>query len=81
MWTATVATRQATDALGHIHDRCPVLLTADRIDAWLDPNLQDLDAVAALLAGLPEPHLQPREVATAVGNVHNDGPHLIEPIE
>ncbi|MBB2921463.1 SOS response-associated peptidase [Cellulomonas cellasea] len=79
LWTATVATRAATDTLGEIHERCPVLVTPDRVDAWLDPHLTDLDDVAAILAALPEPHLEPREVGKAVGNVRNDGPHLVEP--
>ena len=80
LWTATVATRPATDALGHIHERSPVLVPPDRVDAWLDPNMQDLAEVAALLADLPEPHLEPRQVAPAVGNVRTDGPQLIEPL-
>jgi putative SOS response-associated peptidase YedK len=79
LWTATVATRAATDTLGEIHERCPVLVTPDQVDAWLDPHLTDLDDVAAILAALPEPHLEPREVGKAVGNVRNDGPHLVEP--
>ena len=80
LWTATVATRPATDALGHIHERSPVLVPPDRVDAWLDPNMQDLAEVVALLADLPEPHLETQQVATAVGNVRNDGPQLIEPL-
>jgi len=28
LWTATILTRSATDALGRIHDRCPVVLPA-----------------------------------------------------
>ena len=34
-----------------------------------------------LLAELPEPHLVPRQVSKAVGNVKNNGPELIEPVE
>jgi putative SOS response-associated peptidase YedK len=80
LWTATVATRPATDTLGHIHDRCPVLVPPGQVDAWLDPHLQDLDEVAALVAAMPEPHLEPREVAKAVGNVRNNGPQIVEPV-
>jgi hypothetical protein len=32
-----------------------------------------------LLAAIPPPHLVPREVGRAVGNVRNNGPSLIEP--
>ncbi|MBB2921314.1 SOS response-associated peptidase [Cellulomonas cellasea] len=57
LWTATVATRPATDTVGEIHERCPVLVPPEHVDAWLDPHLTDLDAVAALINALPEPHL------------------------
>jgi hypothetical protein len=29
---------------------------------------------------MPEPHLEPRLVSKAVGNVRNNGPELIEPV-
>lgn len=77
LWTATIATTSATDALGHIHDRTPVFIPPDRYDQWLDAHLQDLDEVDGLLRALPEPVLQAREVSPAVGAVHNNGPELI----
>lgn len=81
LWSVTIITRPATDALGHIHDRCPVLLPADRWDDWLSPAVTAPDEVGALIAHVPEPHLEPREVGRAVGNVANDGPGLVEPVE
>jgi len=80
LWTVTVITRSATDALGHIHDRCPVLLPRDLWDGWLDPTLTAPDEVGAMLVHVPEPHLTPREVGRAVGNVANDRPDLIQPV-
>jgi putative SOS response-associated peptidase YedK len=77
LWTTTIATTSATDALGHIHDRTPVFIPPDRYDQWLDTHLQDLDEVDALLHSLPEPILQAREVSPAVGAVHNNSPELI----
>jgi putative SOS response-associated peptidase YedK len=80
LWTCTVITRPATDALGHIHDRCPVLVP-DRLRArWLDCSSGDPATAAELLAVMPEPHLEPRPVGPAVGNVKNNGPQLIEPV-
>ena len=80
LWTVTIITRPATDALGHIHDRCPVLLPADLWDGWLDPRVTAPDEVGAMLVHVPEPHLEPREVSRAVGNVANDGPELVLPV-
>ncbi|OIQ87996.1 putative SOS response-associated peptidase YedK [mine drainage metagenome] len=77
LWTATITTTSATDALGHIHDRTPVFIPPDRYDQWLDNHLQDTTEVDALLRSLPEPVLQPRQVGPAVGAVRNNGPQLI----
>ena len=77
LWTATIATTSATDALGHIHDRTPVFIPPDRYDQWLDNHLHDTTEVDELLRPLPEPVLQAREVDPAVGAVRNNGPELI----
>ncbi|MDR2896953.1 MAG: SOS response-associated peptidase family protein [Propionibacteriaceae bacterium] len=57
--SATIITRPATDALGHIHDRMPVVVPLDSVDDWLDPDLTDLTMVDALLRSLPDPTLTP----------------------
>lgn len=80
LWTVAIITRPAIDTLGHIHDRCPVMLAPDWVDTWLDPTVTDPAAVRDLLASLPEPELEPRAVGRAVGNVRNDGPQLVEPV-
>lgn len=79
VWTCTVITRPATDALGEIHDRCPVLVPTHLRAEWLDCTADDPVLAEELLGQMPEPHLTPREVSAAVGNVRNNGPHLIEP--
>ena len=81
LWTCTIITTTASDTLGHIHDRSPLLIpTGDLLDAWLDPKLDDADDVQALINSLPEPHLEPYEVSTAVNSVRNNGPHLVDPV-
>jgi putative SOS response-associated peptidase YedK len=79
LWTCTVITTTAADTLGHIHDRSPLLIpSGDLLDAWLDPKLDAPDDVQALINSLPEPHLEPYEVSTAVNSVRNNGPHLVD---
>lgn len=80
LMTTTILTRPAADALGHIHDRTPVIVPADFQGEWLDPELTDKGEIRTLLDGIPDPELVPREVGKAVGNVRNNGPGLIEPI-
>lgn len=77
LWTSTIITRPAADALGHIHDRCPVIVPLDLHHDWLDCFTGDPATAAELLREIPEPHLQPRIVGRAVGNVRNNGPELI----
>lgn len=79
-WSATVITQQATDTLGEIHDRCPVLVPPNLRDAWLDCGTGDLAIAAKLLDEMPEPVLEPRIVSSEVNRVKNNGAQLIEPV-
>ncbi len=79
--TCTIITRQATDELGQIHDRCPVLVPAQLRQAWLDCSDGDANTAAHLLQEMPPPVLHPDAVSPAVGNVRNNGPELIVPID
>jgi putative SOS response-associated peptidase YedK len=79
LWTCTVITTAAADELGHIHDRTPLLVPRDDWGRWLDPSVEDpgehllVPAVGGALDAWP--------VGAAVGNVRNDGPELVEPVE
>jgi putative SOS response-associated peptidase YedK len=81
VWTCTIITRPATDVLGAIHDRCPVLVPPELREQWLDCDADDPLLAQRLLEAMPEPHLEPRPVSKAVGNVKNNGPELIEPVD
>lgn len=79
LMTTTILTRPAADAIGHIHDRTPVIVPQDSWKEWLDPGLTAKDDVRSLIDSIPDPHLVPVVVGPAVGNVGNDGPELINP--
>ena len=79
--TVTVLTTTATDALGHIHERMPLLVEPTALSDWLNPDLdikttdpRDLLTPAApgLLTAYP--------VSTLVNDVRHNGPELCEPI-
>lgn len=76
LWTFTILTTQAVDAVGHIHDRMPMTVTDE--DAWLDPSLKDPQS---LLVPAMSGELEAFPVPKAVGNVRNNGPSLIRPLE
>ncbi|HWO65258.1 MAG TPA: SOS response-associated peptidase [Umezawaea sp.] len=81
LWTCTIVTTAAPDALGFIHDRSPLLVPrGDLRDAWLDPSLTEPDDVQALINSMPQPPLEPYEVSTAVNNPRNNGPELVAPV-
>lgn len=77
--STTIITAEARDGLEQIHDREPAMLTRQVAESWLDPAVSDLDAVLAMLAE-PAPELSWHEVGTAVGNVRNNGPELLQPV-
>ena len=79
-WTCTVLTTQAEDAVGHIHDRMPLMVERDRWAAWLDPGASARDDLLSLLVPAAPGRLEAFPVSTDVNNVRNNGPELVEPI-
>jgi putative SOS response-associated peptidase YedK len=78
--TCTVITTQATDAVGHIHTRMPMVVRRDAVDAWLDPDLTDVARVRELLAVTDSELLEAYAVSRQVNSVDNNHPGLLEPI-
>jgi putative SOS response-associated peptidase YedK len=74
-----VLTTEAEDAVGHIHDRMPLAVDPDRWAAWLDPETPK-DSLLDLLVPAQQGNLEAYPVSTAVGNVRNNGPQLIDPL-
>jgi putative SOS response-associated peptidase YedK len=79
-WTCTVLTTQAEDAVGHIHDRMPMMVERDRWGAWLDPTVSSRDDLLSLLVPAAPGRLEAFPVSTDVNNVRNNGPELVEPV-
>ncbi|MCG6568316.1 SOS response-associated peptidase [Tessaracoccus sp. ZS01] len=76
--TTTIITTEATDELGWVHDRMPMVVPRDSWDDWLDPGFTDAQAAVAMLtAPLDMGH---RKVSRAVNKVGTEGPELIEPV-
>ena len=77
-WTCTILTTTAEDAVGHIHDRMPLLVEPERYAAWLDPTRNDPEELKALLAPAAPGRLEVYPVSREVNNVRNNGPQLVE---
>ncbi|MFH9728944.1 SOS response-associated peptidase [Streptomyces sp. NPDC017260] len=78
--TCTVVTTRATDAVGRVHPRMPLAVAEEHYDAWLDPAHQDPEGLRDLLNQPGGGRLNARPVSTAVNNVRNDGPGLLEDV-
>ena len=78
-WTCTVLTTTAEDAVGHIHDRMPLLVEPERRAEWLSSDV-DVDRAATLLVPAAPGRLEAYPVSTEVNNVRHNGPELAEPL-
>ena len=77
--TCTVITTEATDAVGHIHNRMPMVVRREAVDDWLDPELTDPARVRDLLAVTDAELLEAYAVSTEVNSVQNNHPGLRRP--
>jgi putative SOS response-associated peptidase YedK len=76
--TCTVVTTASHGAPADVHDRMPLVLPPDRWAAWLGEGPERTPA--ELLAATPAAvvgGLEIRPVGPEVGNVRNNGPHLV----
>lgn len=79
LMTFSVLTMPATGELARVHDRMPLVLPPARWEEWLTATVSD-----DLLTPAPSVFLESieiRAVSPAVGDVRNDGPDLIQPID
>lgn len=78
--TFAVITTTASDDLGHLHDRTPMMLVGDQIDAWLDPTPRSTEALLAIMTPAVPGRLDAWPVSTQVNDHRNNGPELVQPI-
>src|SRR5437879_5844128 len=64
---------------GRRHDRMPVVRPPSVWEQWLDPAFHDVGALRSLLVPAPSELFDLVAVGTAVNDVRNDGPHLLDP--
>ena len=76
----SVITCEPNSLMSPIHNRMPVILSADQHEEWLDPEA-DLEALSTLLAPREWPDMTAWDVSNAVNRAGMDGPHLIERVD
>jgi len=80
LWTAAIITTQATDDVGEIHDRMPMVISPDHWADWLDPGNTVADHIQAAMQPAMAGGLTSHPVSMAVNSVRNNGPELIDPL-
>lgn len=79
--TCTIITGAPNEAVARIHDRMPVMLAPDTWTPWLDREMHDTDVLGKFLVPAPSSIIAMHPVSTAVNNVRNKNPELIDPVD
>ncbi|NBC15252.1 MAG: hypothetical protein GVY09_18325 [Gammaproteobacteria bacterium] len=79
--SCTIVVTDANSAVAGIHDRMPVVLDASAMDAWLDPQNADTDALQALLRPAPAEDWAAQPVSRRVNSPANDDAGLLAALE
>lgn len=75
----SLVTTDPSQAMSELHDRWPIILPQDALDAWIDPATKVPDLLD-LIRMCPDKWIEAYEVGSAVGNTKASGPGLIVPI-
>jgi putative SOS response-associated peptidase YedK len=78
--SCSIITTTPNELLATIHDRMPVILTADGYDAWLRDDA-DPRELKELLAPYPAASMKSFPVSARVNSALVDEPALVEPVE
>lgn len=78
--TYTIVTTEANEFMTQMHDRMPVILSANAMLDWLDPKVEDFEILKALLVPCPDAWMARYKVSPMVGNVKNESPDCIKPL-
>ena len=76
--TFTILTTEANQVVADVHDRMPVILPDERVDAWLYQSREDLEELRSLLAPALDELLIATYVSPRANSVKNDDPGILE---
>lgn len=78
--SCTIITTEANAVLKPVHDRMPVILTANHYDEWLDEKATDTERLQKLLVPYSAQAMASHAVSRAVNIATTDEAGLIEPM-
>jgi putative SOS response-associated peptidase YedK len=77
----TIVTCPPNELCGRIHNRMPVILPPTAWPLWLGEDAGEPEQLKAVLQPYPADGMTMWPVSARVGNVRNNDPSLIEPVE
>ena len=75
--TFTIVTTDANKTVAEVHDRMPVILTAEQAEAWMYQDETDLEKLRKLLVPSAEDILVGTPVSDRANSVKNDDPSVL----
>ncbi len=78
--SCTLLTTRPNELLDPLHNRMPVILQPKDYDPWLDPGVQDLESLQALLRPYPSEEMEAYPVSRWVNSPDNDDLRCIQPL-
>jgi len=79
--TCTVITTEPNSLMAEIHDRMPVILEPNKVDLWLDRDVEGIELLQSLLVPYDPSEMTAYATNPIVGNVMNDSPACLQPVE
>jgi putative SOS response-associated peptidase YedK len=78
--SCTIVTTEANELMRSLHDRMPVILNPQDYDLWLNPEVQDPEALQKLLRPYASSAMTAYPVSTLVNNPRHNSSECIKPI-
>lgn len=79
--TCTILTTTPNAVTAAVHDRMPVILDRESYDLWLDPGMQNVDAVSELLKPYDARLMRSYPISPRINHVANDDEEYSRPVE
>jgi len=76
--SCTIVTTEANDFIRPIHDRMPVILRPENEEAWLNPDLQEVESIKHLLDPVSADLMEEYEISTYVNDPKHTGKQIIQ---
>jgi len=78
--SCTVLTTGPNSLVADLHDRMPVIVTPDKYDLWLDPDVKDFEAVRDILKPYEAELMRRYAVSTRLNNSRKDDAESAKPV-